>query len=124
MKKYRGLVEELLQERNLLESSREMHSDEELEAWDTDLTHRTCNHNLAITNFYLNLKDELDSVIMSSKIKVDHSLDEYETIEDRLEMSKDKAKYIAHHHATMRQAERTLEHLQEIWKQMLIKIER
>jgi len=116
-----SLSEELLKERNLLESSREMHSDEELEAWDTDLTDRTCNHNLAITNFYLSLKDGLDRVIMSSRIKRDHALAEYPTIEDRLDMSKDKAKQIAHHHATMRQAEATLEHLQEIWKQMLIK---
>ena len=80
----------------------------------------TCSHNLAITNFHLNLKARLESVIESSKIKVDHALDEYQTIEDRLKMDKDKARYIAHHHATMREAEATLEHSEEILKQMLI----
>ena len=86
-------------------------------------------YNLATTNFYLNLKARLESVIESSKIKTDHALAEYPTIEDRLEMSlekrlilKDKARYIAHHHATMRQAEATLEYAKEVFKQSLINV--
>ncbi len=79
-------------------------------------------YNLATTNFYLNLKTKLEDIIESSKIKTDHALAEYPTIEDRLEMSKDKAKYIAHHHATMRQAEATLEYAKEVFKQSLINV--
>ena len=79
-------------------------------------------YNLATTNFYLNLKTKLEDRIESSKIKIDHALAEYPTIEDRLEMSKDKAKYIAHHHGTMRQAEATLEYAKEVFKQSLINV--
>ena len=80
-----------------------------------------CSHNLAITNFYLNLKARLERQIEKSKYAVDRALEEYPTIEDRLKMDKDEMRYIAHHHATMRQAEATLEHTEEIWKQSLIK---
>ena len=80
----------------------------------------TCSHNLAITNFHLNLKARLKTQIEYSKCLRDRALEEYPTIEDRLKMDKDKAKYIAHHHATMREAEAILEHSEEILKQMLI----
>ena len=82
-------------------------------------------YNLATSNFYLNLKTRLHDTISSSSEKLLETIKEIHEdgyVESTTDWQRtEDQKRVAHHNATRRQAEDTLEYIESILKQSIIK---